>query len=376
LAVGNARPDPLVVRWNGTTLTRVSLPGFAERNDVLEGIDGVAARDIWAVGHADRLDVVGSLSLAYHWDGAGWARVPTPNGPAGSINDLRAVAAVSSNDIWAVGREATASTSHALTLHWDGSVWRKVANPCGSHLNGITALSSSNVWAVGGNVLCRWNGTDWAARMAPQVPGRLTDLQDVDGVPGAIWAVGFEAASCGEGLCPSGIVLRRTSSGWVREVEGYSLSGVSVLSSTDAWAVGSWAHGPLLLHRDATSWQPAPTPDVPGIGSLEAVDAGGSGFDWAVGRRLVSGDSETFALFAPSPYSGAVDGHSSSNATVTWIGPEDGTVQADQFGRFQAGGLDAGTYTFIASQQGCTPATKSVTVVAGTTKGLTLSPQC
>jgi hypothetical protein len=159
-------------------------------------------------------------------------------------------------------------------------------------------------------------------------------------------------------------------------VEGYSLSGISVVSSTDAWAVGSWAFGPLLLHRDTTSWQPAPTPDVVGIGSLEAVDARGPGFDWAVGKRLIPGASETLALLAPSPYSWAIDGQTSSNATVTWIGPEDGTVSADQFGHFQAGGLDAGTYTFIASQQGCDPASKSVTVVAGTTKAITLLPQC
>ena len=47
-AVGNARPDPLVVRGNGSSLARVSIPALANRDDVLEGIDGIAANDIWA----------------------------------------------------------------------------------------------------------------------------------------------------------------------------------------------------------------------------------------------------------------------------------------------------------------------------------------
>jgi hypothetical protein len=140
--------------------------------------------------------------------------------------------------------------------------------------------------------------------------------------------------------------------------------------------VGSWAFGPLLLHRDATSWKPVPTPNLLGIGSLEAIDARGAGFDWAVGRQLLSGNTKTLAVSAPSRYSGAVDGQTSSNATVTWIGPENGTVDADQFGHFQAGGLNAGTYTFVASLQGCIPFSKTVAVVAGTTKAITLSPQC
>ena len=376
-AVGNAAPDPLTVRWNGTSFARVAIRGLASRNDVLEGIDGTTANDLWAVGHADRLDFVGSLSLAYHWNGTSWTRIPTPNaGDSESANDLLAVAAVSSSDVWAVGRFTDVSTSRAVTLHWNGVAWRRVANTCGPGLNGVTALSSSNVWAVGGKVLCHWNGSRWTAQTAPQVPGRLTDLQDIDGVPGALWAVGLESASCGEGVCPSGIVLRRTASGWIREVEGYGLRGISVASSSDVWAVGSWAFGPLLLHRDATSWRPAPTPDTPGIGALEAVDARGSGFDWAVGKQLISGTTETLALIAPSPRSGAIDGQTSSNATVTWLGPEDGSVDADQFGHFQAGGLDAGRYTFIASRQGCTPANRTLDVTAGTTKVITISPQC
>jgi hypothetical protein len=376
-AVGNAATEPLAERWNGSAFVTVPIVGLAGRNDVLEGVDGVARNELWAVGHADRIDVVGSLSLTYRWNGASWTRIPSPNsGNSESRNDLLAVAVVSSTDAWAVGQFVDVSLSRALTLHWDGTAWRRIANSCGSGLNGVTALASNDVWAVGGNVLCHWNGTRWTPQTAPQLPNRTTDLQDVDGLPDALWAVGLEFASCGEGVCPSGIVLRRSGTSWVREVEGYGLYGISVLSATDAWAVGAWAHGPLLLHRDASSWQPAPTPDTPGIGSLAGIDASAPDSLWAVGKQLIPPSTSTLALHAPSARSGAVDGQTSSHSIVTWFGPESGSIEADQFGHFQLGGLTAGRYTFFASQQGCSPASRRIRIIAGTTKTLTLTPIC
>jgi hypothetical protein len=95
-----------------------------------------------------------------------------------------------------------------------------------------------------------------------------------------------------------------------------------------------------------------------------------------VGSQSGSGATDVLALQAPSTHSGAVDGRTSSLATVTWFGPESGSIEADQFGHFQVGGLDAGGYTFFASQQGCTPASREITITAGVTKTTTLTPTC
>jgi hypothetical protein len=173
-------------------------------------------------------------------------------------------------------------------------------------------------------------------------------------------------------------VLRRSGTRWVREAEGWNLYGITVLSPTNAWAVGVWAYGPLLLHGDGTSWQPAPTPDLGGIGSLAGVSASSSASLWAVGQELdpSNGTNRTLALQAPSARSGAVDGMSNGHASVSWFGPETGSVEADQFGSFGAGGLTAGRYTFFAAQQGCKPTSRQVDVLAGTTIALTLLPTC
>jgi hypothetical protein len=378
-AVGSAPPSPLVERWNGSAFVRVPVAGVAGRANVFEGVHGTAPNDAWAVGHADRTDFVGSLSLTYRWNGTAWTRVPSPNsGTSEDQNELFAVAAISPNDAWAVGRFSNFSTSRAITLRWDGLAWRSVPNACGPGLMGVTALASNDVWAVGANVLCHWDGVRWTAQRAPAPPGRYVSLQDVDGVPGAIWAVGLEQAPCGYGYCGGGIVLRRSAGRWVREIEGYHLYGIDVFSPTDAWAVGTWAYGPLLLHRDGASWQPAPTPDLAGIGSLAGVSGASPTSLWAVGAELdvSNGTKRTLALQAPSTRSGAVDGISNGHASVSWFGPESGTREADQFGRFAAGGLAAGRYTFFAAQQGCRPASRQVDVLAGTTIELTLYPAC
>lgn len=61
---------------------------------------------------------------------------------------------------------------------------------------------------------------------------------------------------------------------------------------------------------------------------------------------------------------------------VSWFGPETGSTQSDQFGRFLVGGLTAGRYEFIASVQGCAPARRQIDVVSGVTKTLSLVPRC
>jgi hypothetical protein len=70
-----------------------------------------------------------------------------------------------------------------------------------------------------------------------------------------------------------------------------SLYGVSELSPTDVWAVGS-AGGPLIYHFDGTSWSSMPPPDVgPDGGTLDAVLAIASDDVWAAGDRWISSPS-------------------------------------------------------------------------------------
>ncbi len=56
-----------------------------------------------------------------------------------------------------------------------------------------------------------------------------------------------------------------------------------------------------------------------------------------------------------------------SDAIVSWFGEVTGSTTTDSFGNFAAAGLPAGSYTFVASADGCSPGIATVQVVAGKT---------
>ena len=72
-----------------------------------------------------------SQTLIERWDGVEWTVVPSSNGL--DSDELTGVAAVSSEDAWAVGSQIDdapeGNTSYALIEHWDGSAWSIVPTP-------------------------------------------------------------------------------------------------------------------------------------------------------------------------------------------------------------------------------------------------------
>jgi len=380
-AVGRRGNSTLTERWDGSSFSIVPSPNAANRKNVLEDVDGTGSTDLWAVGHADSIDFVGSRTFILHWNGSAWSRVPSPNrGVSTDQNVLTGVAAITPTDAWAVGFFQTTDPTKAaaLTYHWNGTAWMSVPNPCAPFLRDVFALSSTNVWAVGGAVSCRWNGSSWKRiPIAPPITDVSVDLQDVSGTASNdLWAVGIGSSSCGEGqVCYSGVIEHWNGTAWMFVGGGPVLYGVHALAASDVYAVGQGI-GPAVLHYDGSGWSNVPQPWPPPPGQLFAVDAVSASTLWAIG--IIPGNpSTTFAERAPSPTSGAVVGDTGvSFATVSWFGPESSSVQTDPSGQYQAGGLTAGQYTFTATEPGCTPASKQVTVVAGTTISVPLPIKC
>jgi Carboxypeptidase regulatory-like domain len=380
-AVGRRGTLTLTMRWNGSTFSIVRSPNVRNRANVLEDVDGTGSSDVWAVGHEDSITFGDRKTLILRWDGSRWRRIPSPS--PGSETDqsiLTGVAAISPTDAWAVGTFRTTDPADAasLTLHWNGTAWTSFPNNCGTSLREVFALSATNVWAVGGSSTCRWNGTTWTSiPAAPPIGQGFLDLQDVTGTAANnLWAVGLIASSCGEGVCFSGAIERWNGTAWTFTGRPEVLYGVHAFAANDVYAVGS-AIGPAVLHFDGSAWSdvPQPSPSIPG--RLFAVDASSASNWWAVGWRLDSGMARTLVERAPSPNSGAVVGETGvAFATVSWFGPESSSVETDPSGQYQAGGLTAGTYTFTATNAGCTPASTQVTVPAGTTISVALPISC
>ncbi len=78
-----------------------------------------------------------------HWDGTSWTFVASVNPfPANHLSSrFNGIAAVSANNIWAVG--------NGFAEQWNGMNWGLVNTPSGVGLFGVTALSDGTVVAVG-----------------------------------------------------------------------------------------------------------------------------------------------------------------------------------------------------------------------------------
>ncbi len=136
---------------------------------------------------------------------SGWSTVSSPN-PSTSYNTLNGVAAVSANNVWAVGSYNNSTTSIPLIEHWNGSTWKVVTSPAISgNLSGIAAPSANNIWVVGEyrtsldpqgpyfTLIEHWNGTPWSVVNSPSPGSMASVLTAATFVPGTtnVWSVGY-----------------------------------------------------------------------------------------------------------------------------------------------------------------------------------------
>jgi hypothetical protein len=123
--------------------------------DELLAVTAAGSRDVWAVG--DYVSGGTAQALILHWNGAAWSLVPSPfiNGLGNKLTGIKALAA---DNVWAVGVfEDFNSINHTLVEHWDGTRWSVVPSPdravpglsTNNVLLGVAAISATNVLAVG-----------------------------------------------------------------------------------------------------------------------------------------------------------------------------------------------------------------------------------
>lgn len=248
---------------------------------------------------------------------AGWTIVPSAS-PGTISNVLFDVASLSPSEAWAVGSQISAPgdrfTVSPLIERFDGGAWNLVpAAPASqSNLASVKAFADDDVWAVGSRhlqlleslpMVQHWDGSAWHVVPSPRID--RGNLFAVDGTSRHdLWAVGTV-----RDFHPRMLIEHFNGAAWsvvdapVIDSQYVQLSGVSVLSSNDVWAVGYylWNDGnvPFAVHYDGTSWRrfaiPLPTGAVEA--TLEDVDATNSLDAWAVGWSSGSaGHHRTFAV--------------------------------------------------------------------------------
>jgi hypothetical protein len=120
---------------------------------VLRATAADSSSDVWAVGYYYNSTVQINQTLIERWNGVAWSIIPSPNTGNGA-NQLYGIAAISSHDAWAVGFYSDLNGAPLiLTEHWNGAAWSIVpaGNPGYSYntLRAVVAISSNSVWAAG-----------------------------------------------------------------------------------------------------------------------------------------------------------------------------------------------------------------------------------
>ncbi len=231
----------------------VSLQNF----DQLNAVSAVATDDVWAVG---QISLRGALFI--HWDGGGWNIVDPPPDAGPQF----AVAALASDDVWSAGEGRQASNT-GLFNHWDGTSWTNIPNPPltpgSATIRGLSALAPNDIWAAGSVFY----------EFCPEKTCYLFETPRVLHWAGGSWTIVDR---------PQAFDLSR-------------LSGIAAESGSSVWGVGSENGHTLASHWDGSRWTNAPALQLGGGTGFEGVTVVG-GDAWAVGWFVAPGREQTLAV--------------------------------------------------------------------------------
>ena len=351
-AVGSSAPagkatTTLIEHWNGNAWSIVKSAdasgAAALGGDRLTAVAADSTTDIWAVGYigapADSLTSAGQpapsvvQTLIEHWNGTAWSVVGAPDVAARDgvqpWDVLTSIAAVSTDDVWAVGVTEWPLTylapdfvvAQPLVEHWNGTYWATVSVPHpvagppdwtlmqgatapssapqvgSSALLGVTAESAQDVWLVGGYVTDmgatddmpgpwetlteHWNGASWSIVQAPDatLPEQLSDgsTQPDDLLTAASEASGGNLWTVGGAMPGAALTLQLGLAFGTSSFTGWNLvPSLAVTAVADRAGYPSSGSG-------ATSFAPGTSP-LAGVVTVSPTDA------WAVGAVILHWD--------------------------------------------------------------------------------------
>ncbi len=327
-AFDGTRLQTLIEHWDGNAWTISPSPTIGSDSNVLLGLAAPSSNDVWAAGYYLNASGV-AQTLIEHWNGSAWTVSASPNSGLGA-NTLNAVAARAANDAWAVGTTTSANgVPQALIEHWNGSIWTVVSAPNGgpgpNTLQAISARAADDAWAVGNfangtalaqTLILHWNGNAWAVSPSPNSGPGSNGLAGVSVLTASdSWAVGtaFDAGGIGTTLTEhwngsAWTVVPSPNTG----PSANTLNAVAAGSAADVWAVGTYnsssnIYQSLVEHWDGSAWSIVSSPNAgAGYNHLTGVARPNGNDLWAVGTynnpAAVNGTLITRATgLCPSP---------------------------------------------------------------------------
>ena len=275
-AVGSVGQPSFIARqieiehWDGNAWSFIPAEQVSG-DDVLDGVVAIDPNDAWAAGSTRSGGTRRDRALIEHWDGIAWKSVPIPD--PGGLDFLHKLAAVSSDDIWAVGDFEPADISQPLAMHWDGVSWSMVPVPAPNRdcsLSDVVAIAANDVWAVGiafdfsvpshsKGITMHWDGRAWRL-----IPSPVTGTFDADGLAtvtaistGDIWALGNSVNHQQQTLAEH---WNGRSWRFFPAPASFLIHDSAAVASGDVWAVGWNLSSSIIEHWDGRRWSVVPSP--------------------------------------------------------------------------------------------------------------------
>jgi len=296
----------LAHHFDGTRWTAYPLPNVGVQENVLYAVSMPTTGKAWAVGYYVSGRFV-QQTLIEHFDGTVWSVVPSPS-PGALQNILFGVATITDSDVWAVGGEQDANGLwHTLTEHWDGSAWSVVsavdAGSSGNQLYAVKALATDDVYAVGQQagagfpnpaLIEHWNGKSWSVVSSPADASASVLPLGVTATSSTLTLVGEQETDMAPYTsyvavgAPGAQSIQTTPNAGTGEND---LFAAATAADGSTWAVGwdintsTGNHDPLVLQGKNGMWSLVSSPSLgtgsdTGFAAIAAIPGGGM---WAVG---------------------------------------------------------------------------------------------
>ncbi len=252
-----------------------------------------------------------------------WTVIASPNVGPDRNNYLFDVTCVSDSLCWAVGQHKDPSNSYlgqTLIQKWDGTSWTIVPSPNTSptqlnQLRSVTCNSESDCWAVGHylidnnirqNLIVHWDGNSWTIVPSPNGGDmRYNNLQGVTCLsPTFCWAVG----SYQPDFYSRTLIERWDGNAWTIvpspsfQYQFQGLGDVTCTSPTYCLAVGNHTEDSngerLSLKWDGMDWSivDSPSPNYSDNYGFNSVACLSPSQCWAVGDGYTNGEEYNYTV--------------------------------------------------------------------------------
>ena len=256
-----------VIHWDGTAWRTVSLGALNTTRDLFD-VWASGPNDVWIVGASTATE----FGLALRYNGTSWSK------PFVMANhDLNGIHGLSANEIYAVGDNDPILGGAGEFWKWNGSQWSKMSNGVSGQLWRVFAVSSTEIWAMGfQSTLIRHNGTSATSVSSSTIgAGPSTELRHM-------WGTGSNNLFL---VGSGGFAARYNGTSWSRVTHTagtstlYAVQGTSATGTVYALGNNGW-----LLTSDPpyTTFVPTATPPMVST-DLRELAIAQDGSAWVVG---------------------------------------------------------------------------------------------